>query len=271
MLRKSLIAGSLALLALGTCRPAAADAKFLEEYGNLFGGRTFLAAPDDTSPKDALKATHQGEGGPTTRFLISPFFRHVDPLPGVDIQQYGGALGYASSAGRTPWSIVLGLGSSNIDIDGIGEDDFFGWDVTGKIQVLSPREGRRGPFVSLVGRYQDVDDVGRRWDLALAADQPLSDELYFTFNIGYADLEFDGGGGDDGILSALGVTYGPSGARWSLSADYTFDNSVEDEDFWTVSALYRASDSIVLRLGGGKHSTLFGNLIWLWGEDDDED
>ena len=44
--------------------------------------------------------------------------------------------------------------------------------------------------------------------------------------------------------------------------DYVTVASPDGEDFWTLAATYAPNDTWAFRLGGGKHTTFFGNIYW---------
>jgi len=259
MIKKSLWAVALAALAVGGTSPASADAQFLEEYGDIFGGRTLLGTRDEGRPENALQGKESEAENPTSRLVISPFYRTQEVGDLLDFTYTGVGFAYAN-AGGNPWQLGLNLYNTDIDIDGGGDNDFFGWDVTGKLGIWNQRGGR-GPAVSLVGRYQDLNKLFSRWDAVLAADIPVSNRLYGTINLGYASAEGDGGGDAEDFIPGLGLTWA-GGRRWSLSADYRFKNDVDfDEDMWTIGALYNLSEAATIRVGGGKNGTWFANFI----------
>ncbi|MFN3652145.1 MAG: hypothetical protein ACK47B_21420 [Armatimonadota bacterium] len=264
MFRKSLIVASLALLAVGAGSPASADPKFLESYDQIYGGRTFLPSEGDPRPMTALQASPSDVENPTSRILAAPFIRSSD-LPGGlgDLLTYGVSLGYANSGSGLPWQIGVSLFNTHVDVERFGfEDDFFGFAVGGKVVIWEPQNANL-PAVSLNVGYQDQDDVAQRWDVALAADQRLTDTLFATVNLGWSHIDPDFFRDDSDFIAAIGATWNPFD-RLSFSASYTFDNDVDLEDFWAITATYAANENLILQLGGGKHSTIFGSFIWKW-------
>jgi hypothetical protein len=263
MVKKTLIAASLAALVIGVSGPASADPKFLEEYGEIFGGRTVLgSAADSGRANNALQGAESKVESPTSRILASPFYRTTDIGP-LDVDMYGVGLLYASG-GTTPWQV--GGNFYNTNVDGLGiDDDFFSWDIYGKVQVLNPANAST-PVVSIYGRYMDIDDLGSRWDIGLAADQRITDEIYGTVNLGWGNVDPDGAGGDtDDFIAGLGVTYRPrSMPKLSLSFNFVFDNDVDGDDFWSIGAIYAVSRDWLVRVGGGEDSTFFVNIIGKW-------
>lgn len=250
-MRKSFLAlAGVVLLSTGLLRPVQADPKFLEPYGGIFAARPFLAAPGDERPKDALQAQGAKTEVPARRLLVSPFVWNND-----DATTYGIGFGYASVHNpRHPWSV--GFRYYNTEFDGPGSSDTVDADL--KVALWAPADARL-PVVSLVGRYQDYDDLGERADVLLAADQRLSRDLYATANLGWAD-HIDGRGSD--FVAGFGATWRSARMpRFSLSADYTVDNDVDGEDFWSVSGLYTLGRTSAVRVGGGKHGTVFANLF----------
>jgi hypothetical protein len=255
MIRKTLLAATIALATAGIAGPAAAQSPiFFEEYGDIFGARTFLGSSADARPKSALQDSESKVENPASRWLISPTYRRSDVGPG-DVSLFGIGVGYASAGNpRHPWSV--GVGYFNTDFD-FGQFDFDvnTFDLGAKYVLWTP-ESNNLPVVSLIGRYQIVDEgVDDRIDILLAADQRLSDNLYLTGNLGYAD-QFD-----SDFQAGFGLTWRAS-RQLSLSANYVVDNDVNGEDFWSIAATWAASRDLAVRLGGGKHSTFFINGLW---------
>ena len=268
MVKRSLVCASLALLAASAAQPASADTKFFEPYGNIFGARTILGSPADARPKDALQTQESRREEPTRRIAVSPFFNTEDLGNVGDTTYFGGTLAYASTANpEHPWQLYASIFNLNVDIDrpfGF-DDDFFGFDIVGKYVLWTPAEPNL-PVVSVVFRYMDVEDIGNRWDAALAADQRLSDEFYLTANLGWADADPDGaGGGESDFIPGFGLSWHPRSYRpLSLHFDYVVDNDVDGEDDWSISAIHTFGDTFAARVGGGKHSRFFGNLVAKW-------
>ncbi len=262
MFKKTLLAASLALLAVGVAQPAKADATFLEPYGNTFTARPLLALPGDTRPTDAFTGQASNTEDPTQRFFVSPFFRlSSTPFGGGDIDstQLGVGVGYANTGVKFPFLVSASFFNTNVDIDGVGENDAFSFDVTGKI-VLWHKQASL-PVISVVGRFQNYDDVGQRYDVLLALDQKVANSLFVTANVGYASADPELAASTEAVVARFGATYRASQAL-SFSADYTLDNAVDGQDFWTLSGTWAANKDIAVRFGGGKRDTFFGNLIW---------
>ena len=253
MIKKSLFAASLALLAVGAGRSASAGPVFLEPYGEIFGARTFISSPADSRPKDALQTQDTRKEEPTQRFLVSPFVRDDD-----NVFLIGGGLAYANAANpRHPWS--LNFNYANVDIDGTNFD-FNVFDINGKIVAWQPDDPKL-PVVSLVGRYQDFEDIGNRWDILVAADQGLGKDLYFTANLGWANADPDFASDDESdFVAGVGLTW-KAMKKLSVSANYVIDNDVDGEDFWSISAFWTFDEMSAVRVGAGKHGTVFANYI----------
>ena len=85
MIRKSLLAASVMVLALGAGKAASAEPVFLEPYGELNSARTFSSSPADSRPKDALQGQNSGEGAKANSFIISPtaYTDHLTPPAAV--------------------------------------------------------------------------------------------------------------------------------------------------------------------------------------------
>ncbi len=243
MLKKVLVAASLALLAGGFARPAKAEAVFLEPYGNMFSaGHHFTGGyAEDTNQQ----------------FFASPFFRTTNFGGGVDMTSYGVGVGYANSSAKWPFVLSASFFNTNLDTP-FGDADFFSVDFTGKLVVYS---GENKPTISLVGRFQNYDDLGQIYDLLLAADHGLGKNAWVSLNLGWQSADPELGGSVDDFVIRFGAGY-MINPKLSIVADYTLDNDVDGEDLWTVSATYKLSTATAIRFGGGKHETFFGNIIW---------
>jgi hypothetical protein len=259
MLRKTLIAALLALLAVGAGGPAKANPVFLEPYPDIFQARTFLASPTDPRPKDALQQQKSKKENPTSRIVADAFARDSSTFFLV-----GGGLGYANAAvPGHPWSLNANFFDTQIDHTNIDE---FGFDVNGKLVIWQPKKGL--PVTSIVGRYQEFNNLYKRWDALLAMDQAVTKDLYLTANLGYGRVDFDtaGLGNVDAFVAGIGATYQVS-PHISLSGNYVPDNAVEisngrrGEDFWSAAATVTFGRMLAFRAGGGKHGTIFGSLI----------
>lgn len=257
MLKKTLIAVSLGLLALGMGRPAAAQATFLSEYGLIEGARPAQGVVDNNQPKNALQAQNVGDA--KTAWILGGFFSRQD-IPGGDAMQWGGGIGLVGLQNpRHPWQLTASVFNTNLDAGPV-DDDFLGWSVSGKYVINLPSRGS-APIVSVFGRFTDLDDLGETVNFGLAVDQRISPSLYLTGNIGWLHLQ---NGGDENDLSGgIGATL--TSARWrklSLSADYSFENDITGDDAWTVSAIYAANNNLAFRVGGGKDSLVFANIYY---------
>ncbi len=263
MVRKTLIAASLALLAIGGARPSSADARFLESYGEIFGARTIIGRPNDARPKDAIHGQEDGEDARTSAFFISPFYHNRGYGGGFRRETFAGAtLGYAGAIGdRNPYQIWSSLYSYNLHGP---VDNRFGFDVGGKFTLWQPANENL-PVVSFVGQYRDIDLFGfNRLDLLVALDQRITNNLFLTGNIGWGRGDVAGAGDVDDLIAGVGLTW-RAAPRLSFSADYLIDNDVDGEDRWTLSGAYALNEDLAVRLGGGKHETFFGNVIWKFG------
>jgi hypothetical protein len=263
MVRKSLLVASLATLALVTGRPASAAPTFLEPYADIFGARTFLASPTDKRPKDVLQTQPSKKENPERRFLVHGFARDNDRY-----LLAGGGVGYADvSRPNNPWSVNVSI--FNMDPDGPGRNEV-GWDITGKLVLWTPDRDNL-PVVSVIGRFIDLKRQVERFDILLAADQKITDDLYLTVNLGYGHNDFDVRGVPSvgAFVPGFGATYRLS-PRLSVSGNYTARNAAEvfhgrrGEDFWSAAATYTIDRNFAVRAGGGKHNTVFAQLIGKW-------
>jgi hypothetical protein len=256
MVRNSLIAASLVLLAVGVCLPAAADLKTLEPYGGIYSARTLLGSPDDKRPKDAQQSQGSRVADPKERFAVSPLFAHSDGK-GTDLSSYGGTFAYANSGSRShPWQIQGSIFNNHVDESGVGSADLLQFDVTGKFVLFQPAR-KDLPVVSIIGRYADYDTLGRRYDVLIAADEAIGRHMFGTVNLGWSKFDCDCNMPGD-LVAGLGLTYVLS-RRFSISADYTFENNSDLADLWTVALSYSINRDSLVRLGGGKNSTLSRN------------
>jgi len=268
-----MLAGALALLALGAGRPAAADPKFLEEYPDIFGARTLQYSPGNTTPGNALQGP--SEEGRDRLIVVSPFFRSFSPEHG-DIFLAGGGIAYAHGArSQNPWEVYLDFFNAHVDPDFASSSDSFGYDVNGKFVVWGGYHREydyTGPVVSIFGRWQEIQDFGHRWDLGIALDQQVSKQIYATANLSYSESDPNGNGngkknGSDGKergpVAGFGLTWLVT-HQWSLSGDYVIDNDVDGQDSFGVSLAYMVNRDFSVRLGGGTHGSVFGNILWRW-------
>jgi len=259
-LSNGLIAASLALLAVGACNPAKADT--LGEYGDIFGARTSKASPADGRPTSALSAEKKSDGG---ELVVSPFYRQSNSQ-GLLTRQYGGALEWNGGSDRHPFSIEGDFFNTHFEA-GDATLDRFSWAGQGKYVFWQPAS-KSLPVVSIVGRYEHINGLGNRIDLAAAADEQVTKNIYVTANLGWGHNEDqDGGHSTNDFVPGFGATWHSS--RWShlsISGDYVLKNDVDGRDFWSVSAAYALSNRTAIRVGGGKENTFFGNLYWKWGK-----
>lgn len=253
MVRKSWVAALLGLLVLGASRPALADLKLLEPYGGIYSGRTFLGSLQDKRPKDAQQNQASTIDAARQRFLISPLFAHSDET-GTKLSSFGGTIAYASSTNpRQPWQIQGSGLNNHVDVRGAGHTDIRQIDVTGKFVVFQPTRDDL-PVVSVVGRYVDYDGIGHRWDALIAADQKVCRQVFATANLGWSRFKCDCND-TDAVVAGFGLTYVLS-PKLSISADYTLSNASDGTDLWTVAASYALDRNSLVRIGGGKNSTL---------------
>jgi hypothetical protein len=257
MLKKTLIAVSLGLLALGMGRPAAAQATFLSEYGLLEGARPAQAIADNNQPKNALQAQNLGDA--KTAWILGGFFSRQD-FTGGDAMQWGGGIGLVGMQNpKHPWQLTASAYNVNLDAGPVDED-FFGWSVSGKYVLSLPSNGKE-PVFSVYGRYADVNDFGETINFGLAVDQKVTPSLYLTGNVGW--LHQENGGDENDLFGGFGATLTSGRMRkLSLSADYTFENDLMGDDAWTVSAIYAVNNNLAFRVGGGEDSLVFANIYY---------
>jgi hypothetical protein len=256
MLKKTLIAVSLGILAFGLGRPAAAQNTFLDEYGLISGARPAQGVRDANTPKNALQG-QELENAPKTAFIAGGFFGRQDFGPG-DVTRWGGGIGYVGAQNAAhPYQLSASFYNTSLDI-GSFDDDFFGWSVGGKYVINLPKSGS-DPVFSVVGTFTDVSDLGESLFFGLAVDQKVTPSLYLTGNLGW--LHAQNGADANDLYGGLGATL--TSGRWSrlsLSADWQFENDITGEELWTVSALYAVNNNLALRVGGGKHDLVFANV-----------
>jgi len=274
MVRKSLLAASLALLAVGVGRPAKADAKFLEAYPDIFGARTLLGSPSDPRPKDAIQNQETGEGNARkSAFIVGAFGRFASGEHTLPFTAVGGGLGYTSVSGSHPWEVKIGGYDFNPHslAPGINPAGRLGLDATAKIIAWQPAQSYL-PVVSLVGRYRNINDFFHRWDGTIAFDEKVMKSVYVTGNVGYGSTDFVrtsllgfGAPEKSGITAGAGLTWAVS-RKLSLAGNYVGDTAVEPEDFWSAAITYAANNDLSFSAGGGKHKTFFGQLIYKFGK-----
>ena len=254
MLKKTLIAVSLGVLAFGLGRPAAAQNSFLDEYGLISGARPAAGVREANAPKNALQGQEK-ENAPKSTFIAGGFFGRQDIPGGGDVTRWGGGLGLVGAQNPAhPWQLTAEFFNTNLDADSF-DDDFFGWSVGGKYVISLPKSGKE-PIFSAVAKYSDVNDLGKSLFFGLAVDQKVTPSLYLT---GW--LHAENGGDENDLYGGLGATLTSARfSRFSLSADWQFENDVTGEELWTVSALYAVNDKVAVRIGGGKHDLIFGNI-----------
>jgi hypothetical protein len=275
MVRKCLLAASLALLAIGVGRPAAADPKFLEEYGDIFGARTLLQTAEDTRPQSALMSPYYE--GRNHLLVVSPFYRHWDMGGSADANIFGGGIAWAQGTrSQNPWEVNLNFFDTNVNLDrdshfkkSSRSDDFnsFGWEAVGKFTIWGGYKDEyayTGPVVTLVGRYREMQDLANRFDILVAADQRVTRSLYVTGNLGYGRLSPDVGDNADDVILGFGLTWVPA-PRVSISGNYVVDNNVDGQDFFSLMAAYDVNDNLAAQLGFGKHGSIYANAFWRFG------
>jgi hypothetical protein len=256
MLKNTLIAVSLGILAFGVGRPAAAQTTFLNEYGLLSGGRVAQGVPGSNIPNNALQA-QKLKDEPKNTLVFGGNYSRQDVGSG-HLNTWGGGLGLIGTQNpEHPWQLTASAFNTSVDI-GNFDDDFFGWSVGGKYTISLPKSNDL-PAVSVVGTYSDVNELGESLFLGLAADQRITPNLYITGNLGW--LHAENGGTENAFFGGVGATL-TSGRfpRFSISGDFVPENDVTGEDLWTIGALYAVNDSVAIRVGGGKHSLVFANL-----------
>jgi hypothetical protein len=257
MLKNTLIAVSLGILAFGVGRPAAAQTTFLNEYGLLSGGRVAQGVKDSVVPRNALQGQRLEEE-PKNTFVFSGGFSRQDLGVG-DTMTWGGGIGLIGVQNPDhPWQLTASAFNTNLDSGGI-DDDFFGWSVGGKYTISLPKNADL-PAISAVATYSDVNSLGETLFLGAAADQRITPSLYLTGNLGWLHAE-NGGFNENGMFAGIGATF--TSGRWprlSLSGDFLFENDVTREDLWTIAALYAVNDNVAVRVGGGKHDLIFANV-----------
>jgi hypothetical protein len=272
--RRCLLALGLLLSGLIPARPAKADPKFLDPYGEIFSARPVLTSPDDGRPKDALQRQPSKKKDATDKFLVSPFL-NWSQFGGVTYFQTGLGLLYANDRmSGHPWQVNVNLYNFNTKYTG-ADLNTFGQDYNFKYVVWQGKKSTL-PVVSLVGRYQHLENnsftiSGNRFDGLLAIDQKISRDLYFTANGGYAHIDpynkaFGGFNKElSAVASGFGLTWSPM-KRLSLSVDYRLSNVVDiyegyGTDWWTISAAYYLDRFNALRVGAGKAHTWMANYV----------
>jgi len=271
MVRNSLIAASLALLVAGAAGPVRADAKFLEPYTDIFGARTFLGSPTDTRPKDAWQNQESGEGNArSSAFIIAPFGRFQSGRGAfLPYTAAGGTVGWATNSLRGhPLEISANLYDFNPHpAFGFNLDHRLGVDGKLKFVLWEPRQSGL-PVISLVGRFRHLDNLLDRYDAVLAFDQKITNDLYFTGNLGYGRNDFRGvfrGVRDvDGFVAGAGLTY-QIHPKLSFSANYVPTVVIDGEDLYGFSAVYAANRDLAISVGGGKHVNFYGQISYKFG------
>jgi hypothetical protein len=261
MVRKSLVAVTLALLAFGAGRPAAADQKFLEPYGEIFGARTLLGSPNDLRPRDAIQGQEE-VGGRASAFIVNPFWR-VQGFPGGGrATTLGGSLAYAGQVGaNNPFQLWSNLYAFNPHGP---VSTRFGFDVGGKLVLWQPANVNL-PVVSGFAQYRNIDLFGfNRIDAGIALDQRITDNIYLTGNVGFGYSDFDFTPSTTDVVAGVGLTWRVS-PRISFSGDYVISNDVDGEDRWSIAGIYAVNQDLAVRLGGGKRDTFFANATYKFG------
>lgn len=243
-MRRSFPAALWILGCLVTTTPvrAVAEPVFLDTYGGLHSARSFLRSPGDERPLDAWQSWGEPDSTPAHRFLAGLFYRDDDRFT-----MPGGGFAVAGRVGRVGWSGDFFYG--RLDPAGApGTFDTLG--VSGRLLLWEPPSADE-PVVSLVGSFFDPEDLGRRWDLLLAADQRLNQSAFATLNVGVTQGNFGLSGTQTDLSVGLGATW-VLRPGLSLSGDYVFENDVRGDDGWSVSATWAFSSGGSLRLGGGE-------------------
>lgn len=226
---------------------------FLGPYGRLAGARGILCSPLDERPMDALLCQRSKEEEPGQRFLVAPTFQHDD-----DADWYGVGLGYANlNNPRHPWNINFGF--SHADFDDFEDTEVV--DLSGKMVLWMPQDVNL-PVVSVVGKYARFFEYGDRFDLLLAADQRITNNMYATVNVGWASANLNSQSADD-LIAGFGATY-LIRPNFSVSADYLIDNDVDGEDLWTITGVYAFDAVSAVRVGAGDNGTIFANYLRKW-------
>jgi hypothetical protein len=274
--KKSLGVALLAMLVVGVGRPANADPKFLEPYGDIFSARPVLTSPNDGRPKDALQQQGTKKKDATEKFLVSPFYQWLQPLAHFHFSQAGLGLLYASDRmSGHPWQFNVNLYNFNSNYP-FTDLNTFGQDYNFKYVVWQGKKSSL-PVVSVIGRYQHLENnsftlAGNRFDGIVALDQKVARGVYFTAEGGYAHLDPYNKGVSAGakevsaVATGLGLTWSPM-RKLSVSVDYRPTNVVDTNeglygtDFWTASVGYTVDRFSSVRVGAGKHHTWMANYI----------
>jgi len=271
MVRKSLLAASLALLVVGVGRPAKADPKFLESYPDIFGARTLLASPSDSRPKDAVQNQESGEGNARNNAITVGAFGRFTGSAFPPYTTIGGGLAYTSAGGSHPWEVkIAGYDFNPHSVAGFDPPGRLGDDATVKIIAWQPKESYL-PVLSVVGRYRNINHIFHRWDATLALDEKVFNHLFVTGNVGYGTTDIVHTGilgtvaDHSAMTSGAGLTWEIS-RKLSLAGNYVPKNATEFEDFWGAQLSYAVNNNLAINAGGGKHKTFFGQVTYKIGK-----
>ena len=91
--------------------------------------------------------------------------------------------------------------------------------------------------------------------------------FYVTGNLGYGQFDphhhFDS---VDDVIFGVGATWVPL-PRWSLSGNYVAHNDVDGGDDYSFSLAYDVNHALAARLGAGKESSIYANVLWRFGRE----
>jgi hypothetical protein len=98
-------------------------------------------------------------------------------------------------------------------------------------------------------------DAFKVYGLVLAAEKSIiADKLAAVANLGWTEIDPDGGKAVSGVQPAVGLSFSPS-ELWTFSVDYTFDNDVDGEDTGSFAASLRIPRfASKAKLAGEKHN-----------------
>lgn len=252
MIRRTMAALSLGLLAVAAQPASATERNLFEPFNNTHSARTF----HNQQPKQGGKGTIW-LGGEYQSSSI-PDGNGTDDS--IDFQHYRGGIGYAQDR----WQIGASFGNLNVDGEGF-EDDRFVWDVHFKANFWRSQNNRSN--LAAIFNYRNFADQAERFDGVLAGEHRFGRDFSGVVNIGYGKTKYEFGGDGEGFVGSVGFIWHPANwRRFTLAADYTLGNEVdvltgnnfnEDYDNWSVKAGYFVTDNIQLTAGGGKRQNFF--------------